>query len=625
MMIATSAFLDLFQSPIQVPHADALLLLAFLVVAWCAPHLGELAFGPIERTWAQFAARKSLAIWVIFLAVILVRVSLLPLIPLPVPEAQDEFGYLLSADTFAHGRLTNPPHPMWAFFDTFQINQQPTYMSRYPPAQGAVMALGQVFGHPWIGVLLSVAAMCAAILWMLQAWVPPAWALLGASLVFLRIGILSYWMNSYWGGAVAATGGAFVLGSLPRIMREQRRRDALWLGLGIAILANSRPVEGFIFCLPVAVVLTAWLIGKRSPALRVTVPRVIVPLAAVLVLTAGFIGYYNWRVTGDPLLPPFVLNQRVYFRGQPVFVWQKKLPPTHTLNAQFDSYYNIFPGGFDGTLRGTLLLSWNKVARLNGFFLFREFSLLIPFLALPWIFRDQNKRLFTVQIALWIGVILVLFLFLPAYARTALSVLPLLAIVWLWRDRAMRFLLVQFFLCFLGFFAVIAFLLHYAAPVAATFLVLLVQALRYLRGWVHRNRPVGIGLSRMVVLFAIVVVPIRLIEAVKNPSLTDEPYLLREQGSLDRAAIRAEMEAMPGQHLVIVRYSPEHNFQMEYVYNRADIDHAKVVWAREIPGVDVQPLLDYFRGRQIWLLEPDVSPPRLLSYPRTATNAMDVK
>jgi hypothetical protein len=59
MMIATSAFLDLFQSPIQVPHADALLLLAFLVVAWCAPHLGELAFGPIERTWRNSQREKA--------------------------------------------------------------------------------------------------------------------------------------------------------------------------------------------------------------------------------------------------------------------------------------------------------------------------------------------------------------------------------------------------------------------------------------------------------------------------------------------------------------------------------------------------------------------------------------
>ena len=197
---------------------------------------------------------------------IAIRTLLLPLIPVPVPVILDEYSYLLGADTFASGRLTNPPHPMWVHFETFNVNMQPTYQSMYPPAQSLVLALGQkLTGEPWIGVLLSVAVMCALFCWMLQAWMPPQWALLGGLYAVARYGIFSYWINSYWGGAVAAIGGALLLGSLPRLRRRLSWQQSLVFALGLVILANSRPFEGFLFALPLLVAV-AWLVLSLCPA-----------------------------------------------------------------------------------------------------------------------------------------------------------------------------------------------------------------------------------------------------------------------------------------------------------------------------------------------------------------------
>src|SRR6266852_1884069 len=238
--------------------------LGFISLSLFVPRSDENFFRRVENFFTKLAERKTLAIWLLFFSVVIVRLAVLPRIPVPIPGIHDEFSYLLMGDTFAHGRLANPSHPMWMSFETFHVNWFPTYSSKYPPAQGFVLAIGYLLGHPWIGVLVSNAAMAAAIRWLLQAWLPARWAFLGGILVALKFGIASYWMNSYWGGAVAATGGALVLGALPRIWEYRRPLDAVIFGLGAGILATSRPVEGCIFSLPFAAALLWWVIKRDN-------------------------------------------------------------------------------------------------------------------------------------------------------------------------------------------------------------------------------------------------------------------------------------------------------------------------------------------------------------------------
>jgi hypothetical protein len=443
---------------------------------------------------------------------------------------------------------------MWTYFDTIHINQYPTYTSKYPPAQGAILALGQVLGDPWIGVLLSVALMCG----MLQAWFPPKWAFLGGVLALLRFGISSYWINSYWGGAIAAIGGALAVGAIPRIIRFRRPRDAFLLGLGAAILANSRPFEGLVFCLTVGIAVLAWLCSRRSPTWRETAPRIVLPALAILTSTLVFMGYYNWRCTGHPLLFPY-LNNRTYTTA-PELVWEQQKPPHHYLNPQLDSFYNGWSretavAGQANSLPSACRVFYSDAKTFNRFFLWPEFC--VPLLTLPWIIRD----------------------------------------------RRVRFLVFQFFFCFFGFLLVVWFHPHYAAPLTATTVGLVVQGLRHLRRWRTLGRPIGIGISRAVVLATVLLTAVHALEC--KPKLAIE----------ERANFISQLSALPGDELVVVHYSPD---GQGWVYNQADIDHAKVVWAQEIPGLPLQPLLDYFHGREIWLLEPGNPSPELLPYNSSA-------
>jgi hypothetical protein len=532
-----------------------------------APRFGERFFRSIEHFFSSASAKKTSAILFIFLMTIIVRLALLPVIGIPFPDSHDEHSYLLMAEMFSHGHLAYPPHLLWKSFETFHVNFAPTYSSMYPPAQGAILALGDLLGHPWIGVVLSVAAMCAAILWMLQAWMPSRWALLGAIIAFCNLGIISYWINSYWGGAAAAIGGAMVLGALPRIFRAQKIRYSVVLGLGIAILANSRPYEGLLLCVPAGVWLLKWLIGKKSPPWRCTARRVVLPVFAILCLTGAFMGYYNWRLTGNALVMPHSLNFRTYYRTG-IFLWQQRKPPIHYRNRQFEDFYNGWARSqYDGSWRAAIRSFREKVRMLTAAFL-------------------------------WPGC-------LPA-----LFCLPLVL-----RDTRLRLLLVELGFCLFGIFCVVYSLPHYAAPLTCVFFGLLVQGFRHLRVMTHKGKSVGVGLTRasMVLLFA--TTTFNIVHLIRFPA---HPYPWscdRGGGVSATARIEDQLDRIPGQQLVVVRYSTHHNPHGEWVFNHADIDASRIVWARELDQEQNAKLFAYFKDRHIWLFEPDDDPQKLIPYP----------
>lgn len=505
------------------------------------------------KGWRALATRPALACAAVGMAAFLLGCVNFAIDGYPKPRIHDEFSYLLGADTFASGRVANPTHPLWIYFETMHVNQQPTYVSMYPPAQALVLAAGQKLGHPWYGVLASVVAMCMAVYWMLYVWLPRGWALLGG-LVVVALTAFSYWTNTYWGGAVAATGGALLIGAFGRIRHRPTPSNSLVLVCGIAILGNSRPYEGAVVAFAVLVALLVWSRSPQSPPLRQQLRRVYIPAAVALVLTGSAMSYYFWRTTGNPLKMPYVVNLETYIYRR-MWLWGKNRPEVVYRHEVMRRLYRALLRE-DLTTREKVR---GKLVNILGFYFGKPLVGLLLFV--PWIaLKDRRFR--------------------PLLWFCGAGVCAVAMSEWVHQ--------------------------HYIAPVTGLFVAISIQGLRHLRTWHIRGFAVGTAAVTIVLI------------GCAYFTIARGRLFARRVARPDWGKARAEMieswRVSGGKHLVIVRYDSSHNVHDEWVYNAADIDASPVVWAREMS--DNGPLLSYFRDRRIWLLEPDGIQVRLTPYPQ---------
>jgi hypothetical protein len=537
----------------------------------------------LERAIARAALHRGMAVVFVGFFSLAVNLGIASMAGINRPHVHDEFSYVLAADTFAHGRLANPTHPCWPHFETMHVLQRPTYASKFPPAQGLFLAFGKlVAGEYIVGAWLAGALACAAVCWMLMAWVKPRLAFFGGLIVSLHPMVL-IWGQSYWGGALAMLGGSLLLGGMRRTLDLASAHSAFAMGLGMAILAITRPFEGFVLTL---LSLAALLIstGHRAGLSGVVRSLAILPILIVPVgIALAWLGFYNAAVTGSPTRLPYVAYESQYSVA-PFFLFAS--PPRTRIEfsspefARFDGdcergYYS------QRSMAIPKMLGWSVILAGKSFF---------PLLAVVSKSQEQSEGWWEMARSLPVVVLQ----------------LPLFIFPCIFFSRVARFpaLMLGAFTC--GQALATWKSIHYGAPAFGLMMVLTLQSIRLWRRWKWGRWRVG-RFAQRIAMVGCVLWPVMLF--VVWPAIKVRPHF-----GHDRFAVDSGLLAKGERHLIIVRYGPLHNQNEEWVYNEADIDRAAVVWARDLGAEKNRKLLDYFKDRHLWLLEPDESRVKLVPY-----------
>jgi len=476
-----------------------------------------------------------------------IRVAILPSVPPPQPAVHDEYGHLLVADTLMAGRLANPPHPLSDHLETIYVLQHPAYASIYPIGQGAILALGtMLFGHPWAGVLVSVSLMCGAIAWMLYGCLPARWAGIASLVAAVQFGLDPTWSYSYWGGALPAFGGALLIGALDRFRRGPSKRTAALAGVGWSTVALVRPFESLpLFAFAWAVVFFA-IRRHRRP--RQEWMAAVVVLATLQVAAGVITAFHNRAATGSITTLPYQLSTATYGVPQ-TLLWQPPAPsPRLFVNEQARMY------------------AWQR--QLKDELTSRPIHHFVS------VVQDTGRFYFTVWFAVPVAVLL-------ASRKDTDSVVAC----------ALLACAVVFSSLYPFFFP------HYFAAYTCIVVFVIARGLMKVGTWTVRSRNIGYA----VVTFLVVGGLLKGSRSIPfTHSWSGEPSATQPS---PRQQVVTQLERRGGQHVVFVRYGENHDFQDEWVYNRASIDASRIVWCRALSTESDREVVRYYPTREIWLAD----------------------
>ncbi len=513
----------------------------------------------LREAISRLARQPALAAVVLFLAG--VAFTALPSLRYgaPLPALHDEYGYLFLGETFARGRLTNDPPPgPPEFYATFHEFITPRYIAKFPPGQGMALALGILLGHPIIGIWLVNGLWAIALAWMLRAVAPPLWANGGALAAVIGYGAMTYWGYSYWGGSVLALGGALTFGGALRLWQREGNpiTAAAWAGVGCAIMALTRPLDGFIFALfPAGMI--AWTLWRDRAGMLKRMLAFGLPVAVGVMLMLG----YNIATTGSLWLFAHRLYDQTQVPGLALFVWEKPAPDPPGLPDFLARYERIFGGNM-----GADPLTWAQyLANLKRFSL-AQFDFLFP---------------------IWIWPLLALGLATAYAARDGPARLALLSL-----------LFITFPLLTLRFYG----FAHYAAAWTAPALLLIVRG--------AQQRKIlwsGFGAaSQYPFWICALILSVWPLLATANEITRGYPQWLSFPWVYDREEVREDLADLAQQtghpQMAIVVYAPNHDPHAEWVFNSPDPLEQDVLWIRAQGPARVPELAKLFPHHDEWLV-----------------------
>jgi len=307
--------------------------------------------------------------------------------------------------------------------------------------------------------------------------------------------------------------------------------------------------------------------------------RAAVPAGAVFVVTIAAIGYNDYRVTGSAVSLPYQVHDRQYAMASMFLVMPLRPKPVyrHAVMREFWTEWNV--GQWKDSRNDFIVQFLGKGYILIDFF-FGFWPIALALLLAPFALKTTAERVGSLLVGVCVAALALL-----------IGVLP-----------------------------------HYAAAFSGAFYLRFLQSLQHLSVWRKPFGPVLAAAVPGLFVLGFLNTVVGIVAHPNSPGRDPIPGLAGRDTLSTALAVRGahfgaardemdrDLANLPEGQLVLVRYEPGHNLQEEWVYNRAEIDSSRVIWAREMGPAADAPLLDYYRGRRIWLAEPDAVPPRLTPY-----------